>query len=193
MSSSRGLDVHNGTDTTMTFHGRSFPKRNGIDVQLYNYTGGSHRKWEFIPVNGTNVYYADYTVRQSSMNGYAMIPVSQTVTIYRSGNTIYRLQHAASARQCNETEFILGSNIITLQHTYFDVYGEIRHDRVYTAQNSTVLHEEYAYFTGVLEDSFTCQNGTIVVRGTAQTSALDSATPGFFSLNITDSQLKPLD
>lgn len=193
MSKDKGLDVHNGTDTTMTFNGRSFPKRDGIDVQLYDYTGGSHRKWEFVPVNGYNVYSASHVVQQVGVLEYARIPVNQTVTIYRNGNTIYQLKHAASARQCNETEFILGSNIITLQHTYFDVYGEIRHDGVYTAQNSTVLHEEYAYFTGVLEDSFTCQNGTISVRGTAKTSALDSATPGFFTLNITESQLRPLD
>ena len=48
ISKTKGLDVHNGTDTTMTFNGRSFPKRNGIDVQLYNYSGGSHQKWFFV-------------------------------------------------------------------------------------------------------------------------------------------------
>ena len=48
ISKTKGLDVYNDTNTTMTFNGRSFPKRNGIDVQLYDYIGGNHQKWLFI-------------------------------------------------------------------------------------------------------------------------------------------------
>ena len=64
ISSSRGVDVHNGTDTTMTFHGRSFPKRNGIDVQLYDYYGGSHQKWIFV-----NTSSAVTGVHMSNLDG----------------------------------------------------------------------------------------------------------------------------
>ncbi|PWM42882.1 MAG: hypothetical protein DBX47_07715 [Clostridiales bacterium] len=48
-SAKRGLDIWNAADTTMTFSptGRSFAKRCGTDVQLYEYYGGSNQKFVF--------------------------------------------------------------------------------------------------------------------------------------------------
>ena len=51
ISKTRSLDIYYGSDTTMTFNGRAFPKRYGIDVQLYDYGGGNNQKWTFDRVN----------------------------------------------------------------------------------------------------------------------------------------------
>ena len=184
LSETKGLDIYYGTDTTMTFNGRSFPKRYGIDVQLFEYNGNSNQNWEFIPDDIVYTYNNSYVVRQAFLTELALIPVSQTVKVYCQGNTIYKLQHSASAKQCNQTESILGENKITLQHSYFDLYGTIARDAQYTSQNSSLIYEEYAYFTAVLQNSFARQNGTIVFRGTAQNSSISSAPPGFFSFNL---------
>jgi len=46
-SATRSLDVYSGTNTTMVFSGRSFPKRDGIDVQIATYTAAARQKWVF--------------------------------------------------------------------------------------------------------------------------------------------------
>ncbi len=49
ISNSKALDVYSGTNTTMTFGTRSFYKRNGTDLQIYDYTGQAKQRWEFEP------------------------------------------------------------------------------------------------------------------------------------------------
>ena len=66
ISQDKGLDVYYGTDTTMTFNGRSFPKRYGIDVQLFQYNGNTNQNWIFI--NTSNAVTATY---MSNLAGYS--------------------------------------------------------------------------------------------------------------------------
>ena len=52
ISNSRALwTFTGGVNTTKTFNGRSFPKRDGIDCQIVDYSGNSHQKWVLESVN----------------------------------------------------------------------------------------------------------------------------------------------
>ncbi len=53
ISKTKGIDVYHGANTTMTFNGRSFPKRYGIDVQLFEYNGNTNQNWIFVNTSHT--------------------------------------------------------------------------------------------------------------------------------------------
>ena len=68
ISKTKGMDVYYGTTTTMTFNGRSFPKRYGIDVQLFEYNGNTNQNWLFV-----NTSNAVTGVRMSDIAGTSTI------------------------------------------------------------------------------------------------------------------------
>ena len=76
ISNSRALDVYGGVNTTKTFNGRSFPKRDGIDCQIVDYSGNPHQKWVLESVNYGCAwgYNAKYNGVSSASNcfGYAL-------------------------------------------------------------------------------------------------------------------------
>jgi|GEM_PF-3607450 len=80
ISKTRSLDIYYGSDTTMTFNGRAFPKRYGIDVQLYDYGGGNNQKWVFEKVNYGNggAYRSKGYGVPPNCFGYAMFADSES-------------------------------------------------------------------------------------------------------------------
>ena len=183
VSNSRALDVYGGTDTTKTFNGRSFPKRDGIDCQIVDYSGNSHQKWVLEGTSGYAQYSHDHIVYQGGIGELAIIPVTQTVRYYFDGTTITQLFDSSVAAQCNQIDFVLGEHIISLSHAFYEIDGSTTWNGQYTAQNSNLMYENRAYYTHVLNVNLQKPSvSSIIFKGQASNSSLTSP-PGTYGIS----------